>query len=405
MVTSIGIDIIEIDRIEKACKNNRFINRVFSTREIEYIKFRENSYEVIAGGFSAKEAISKVLGTGIRGFSFKDLEILRDDLGKPYVVLNNEAKNIAKNKEIDNIHISISHSKGNAIAFALGEGRGRINKNNNNKYRNFIKSLIPIRSKDGHKGTYGKALIFAGSPGYTGAAYLSALGAVKSGAGTVTLACNKDILDIMSIKLNEAMVREWDFSHDNNIIEKASSIAVGPGLTTKDSTREILEKIIRDASCNIVIDADGLNVLKNNSSILKESKEKIIITPHPKEMSRLTGYEVSYINSNRIKVAEGFAKENNIIVILKGMNSVITDGENTYINPTGNSSMASGGMGDVLTGIICGLLAQGIPPLDATLIGAYVHGYAADLLEKDMYSISATVLAEKIPFVIKHIIE
>lgn len=405
MVTSVGIDIVEINRIEKACKNHMFIDRLFTNKEKDYIESRGNNYEVISGGFSAKEAISKVLGTGIRGFSFKDLEILRDSLGKPYVVLHNEARNIAKNKGIEKIHISISHSKGNAIAFAVGEGNEPLSEEINNKYREFIKSLIPIRNKDGHKGTYGKALIFAGSTGYAGAAYLSALGAMKSGAGTVTLVCTKEILDIMCVKLNEVMVRAIGLEENSLLIERASSIGIGPGLSVASLTKEILEMVIEKATCNIVIDADGLNVLKGDLSLLKKSKGKIIITPHPKEMSRLTGYDIYYINSNRIKVSEEFARENNVIVLLKGKDTVISDGENTYINPTGNSAMASGGMGDVLTGIISGLLAQGIEPMDATLIGAYIHGYAGDVLSKEMYSISATTLVEKIPFVMREIIE
>ncbi|NLZ48618.1 MAG: NAD(P)H-hydrate dehydratase, partial [Clostridiales bacterium] len=137
---------------------------------------------------------------------------------------------------------------------------------------------------------------------------------------------------------------------------------------------------------------------------LKKSKNPIIITPHPGEMSRLTGLTVAEINSSRLDIAKKFAQEHNIIVLLKGYETVITDGHKLYINPTGNSAMASGGMGDCLTGIIASFVAQGLSPLEAAACGAYIHGYAGDRLSKDRYCVNARDIIEEIPYVMKEII-
>lgn len=270
--------------------------------------------------------------------------------------------------------------------------------------REEIKSLIPKREVHSHKGNHGRLLIIAGSRGFTGAAYIAAEAAVKSGAGLVTLACYKKIEKILAAKLVEAMTLAYESKEDlESQIIKANAIAVGPGIGNSQNSLEILKLVLEKAEAPVVIDADGLNVLAAHLEILKDKRVPVIITPHVGEMARLTGYSVEYINSNRLQVAKDFAEKYSIIVLLKGYNTVITDGEYTYINPTGSSVMASGGMGDCLTGIVTSLIAQGIEPLRATQLSAYVHGYAADMLGQELYSVTASEVIAVLPRVLKQL--
>ena len=164
---------------------------------------------------------------------------------------------------------------------------------------------------------------------------------------------------------------------------------------------KILEEIIIDSPSSIIIDAGGINLLSKNKKCLCAVKDKVILTPHPGEMARLIGKDISYVEKNRIECSRAFAKQYKCIVLLKGYNTVITDGKNVFINKTGNSKMASGGMGDTLTGIITALVAQGYSNMDATLLGAYIHGLAAEYSARDRYSIIARDLIESIPFVME----
>lgn len=267
-----------------------------------------------------------------------------------------------------------------------------------------VRKHIPIREKHLHKGDFGRVAVVAGSTGFTGAAFISTQAAVKSGAGLVTLCCPENIQDILSIKLTEAMTVSFkNKDRLNEILGKSDAIAVGPGMGDNESTLKIVTDIIRYTSCPIVIDADGINALKNNLNILKKKNNKIVLTPHPGEMSRITGMSIENIEKNRIEIAKLFAREYDIILLLKGYNTVITDGKTVIINTTGNSSMASGGMGDALTGIIASFISQGFDPFKAAYIGAYVHGYCGDMLSKDRFCVNALSLIDKLPFGIKEL--
>ena len=168
-----------------------------------------------------------------------------------------------------------------------------------------------------------------------------------------------------------------------------------------NTTLKIIESILKEVSCPIIIDADGINCLKNNKNILKDSKRDILITPHPMELSRITGFSMEYINENRIDAAKEAARSLKSIVLLKGNRTVITDGYTTYINMTGNSAMANGGMGDCLTGIITSLAGQNIPLFEAAVIGTYLHGYTGDRLAEEKYTVNASDIIEKIPYIMK----
>jgi ADP-dependent NAD(P)H-hydrate dehydratase / NAD(P)H-hydrate epimerase len=267
-----------------------------------------------------------------------------------------------------------------------------------------VKSRLQIRNKYAHKGDYGRVLVLAGSKGFAGAAYIATEAAIRSGAGLVTLCCSEDIQPILSTKLTEAMTICFkEAGRLNAIVEKCNCIALGPGMGNNNDTLEIVKYVLQRASCPIVIDADGINVLKDQPSLLKNRDMEVILTPHLGEMSRITGLSVEYIQENRIEVSKSFAKQYKIIVILKGYNTVITDGETVLINSTGNSSMASGGMGDCLTGIIASFIGQGYKPMEAAMLAVYIHGYCGDKLAEDMFCVSASSVIESLPYIIKRL--
>ena len=196
-------------------------------------------------------------------------------------------------------------------------------------------------------------------------------------------------------------------SYENNdfkeLILNSDSIAIGPGMGNNENTFNIIKDILSKEGCPLVLDADALNVLQHNLDLLKNSKRKIVITPHIGEMGRLTGIDSKNIIKNRIDIARDFAKKYGIIVLLKGYNTIITNGEEVYINSTGNSKMASGGMGDVLTGIIASFIGQGYEPLKATILSAFIHGYVGDILSKDMFCVNASHIVERLPYIIENL--
>jgi hydroxyethylthiazole kinase-like uncharacterized protein yjeF len=281
-----------------------------------------------------------------------------------------------------------------------------------------VSAALQKRSPEAHKGNTGHLLIIAGSTGKTGAAAMTAISAMRSGAGLVTLGIPKslnpvlesNVLEVMTSPLPEAeggILDESSFNEIMDLIAGKKCLALGPGLGTASSTRNLVIRIIQECSMPIVIDADGLNNLIDNIHILKNLKNPIILTPHPGEMSRLISRPVSFIQNDRINCARGFAEKFKVHVVLKGARTVIAhpDGK-VFINPTGNSGMASGGMGDILTGIIAGFVTQGYSPESATHAGTYLHGAAADMLQKNMapFGFLATEVMNAIPGQIQNLI-
>jgi NAD(P)H-hydrate epimerase len=296
---------------------------------------------------------------------------------------------------------------GKIVIEKIGIPKKAIIKFHNNEFimdKHMIKENLIKRDKYCHKGDYGKVTIFAGSKRFTGAAYICAEGAVRSGSGLVTLCCPEEIQPIVSSKLVEAIT--VSFEEENiveELIEKSDAIAIGPGMGNNKNTFDILKKVINKAKNVVIIDADAINVLKDNLQVLEQKKCKIVLTPHFGEMSRITGMPIEYIKENRLEVSQNFAKENKVIVLLKGYNTIITDGVNTVINPTGNSSMASGGMGDCLTGMITSFIGQGYEVMDSVCIAAFIHGYCGEKLSKEMFCVNASHLLNNIPFAIKEL--
>ena len=267
------------------------------------------------------------------------------------------------------------------------------------------KRMIPIRKKTGHKGNYGKILIVAGSEKYYGAAFITTEACVRTGSGLVTLLTHKEAFNALKSRFVEAMIQEYSSFQDIESLKGFDVIACGPGLGKSENSKVILKKVIEKTNCKLVLDADALNIISENKELIIGLKGRTVITPHPGEMARLVGKSISEVETDRIGVAKEFAKKNNIIVLLKGYNTVITDGEAVFINKTGNSKMASGGMGDCLTGIIASFIGQKNNIMEAILLGAYVHGYIGDELSKSNYIVNARDIIECLPKTIEKLCE
>ena len=272
-----------------------------------------------------------------------------------------------------------------------------------------VRAILPDRDPFAHKGKFGKILLLCGSEGYTGAAALASMGALRSGAGLVFLGVPRSIYAIEAVKLTEPVVfpltdGDGKLSKDAipEILErlpKMDAVLVGPGLGQSQGVCEVVKTVLEQATCPVVLDADGINMVTRHMDILRGRTADTILTPHDGEFARLGGV----IGADRVAAAEQMAQELGCIMLLKGHRTVITDGSSTYINQTGNSGMAVGGSGDVLAGIIVSLLGQGIAPLEAAACGAWLHGAAGDLCAAEMgqYGMLPTDMLNILPRLLK----
>ena len=251
---------------------------------------------------------------------------------------------------------------------------------------------LPERPKISHKGTFGTALLICGSYGMAGAAILATRAALKSGVGIAKCLIPKSIYKILTVAVPEAVCLPKistlkgglsAFVNIKSALQKTSAVLFGCGLSNTVHTKMLLKKLIKSNSCPLIIDADGINALAGCIYLLKKANAPIILTPHPAEMARLIKSDVKTVEANRITIARNFAKQYNCILVLKGANTLITDPSGkVYFNTLGNSGMATGGSGDVLSGIIVSLLAQGLPPIEAANAAVYLHSLAADKAAK-----------------------
>ncbi|MCG8615130.1 MAG: NAD(P)H-hydrate dehydratase, partial [Desulfobacterales bacterium] len=258
-----------------------------------------------------------------------------------------------------------------------------------------IASVLPPRAFNSHKGTFGHLFVLAGSPGKTGAAALSANAAMRCGTGLVTLGAPSGLAPVLEPMVVEPMtiglpqtdtgalsVEGLDMILD--IIRDKQAVALGPGLGTEPDTRKLVRELVEKSEVPMVIDADGLNCLADDLSVLAAAKAPVILTPHPGEMARLAGISSAEVQADRMTVGLSFAGKYNVILVLKGAQTLICcPGGDVFICPTGNPGMASGGMGDTLTGMIAGFLAQGLSPDTAALAGTFIHGLCGDILAEE----------------------
>ncbi len=274
---------------------------------------------------------------------------------------------------------------------------------------------FPARKKSSHKGTFGRLLNISGSLCCNGAAALSTGAALRSGVGLCTLAAPISCMKIIASSVNTATFMPLPETEDgfvgNNaadkiadILPKMNACAIGCGLGNSENTRRLTEFVIKNADCPVIIDADGINSIAANINVLKERKGPTVLTPHPLEFSRISGIPVAEIQRGRIESARAFAAEYGVTLVLKGANTVIasSDGE-CCVNICGNAGLAKGGSGDVLTGIIAAILAQGAEPFRAAASGVYCHAAASDILADrlPMLSMLPTDIISALPEVYK----
>jgi NAD(P)H-hydrate epimerase len=262
--------------------------------------------------------------------------------------------------------------------------------------REMITGAFQDRDVQSHKGTTGHLLAIGGSPGKTGAAIMTSQAAMRVGTGLVTLGIPKSLNVAVESQLIEVMTEPLPENADQTLglsahqkilalLERKNALAIGPGMGAAKSTQNLVRKLIQTSRVPVVVDADGLNALVGNLSFLRKLKVPVVMTPHPGEMARLVGKTSSQVQEDRIGEARGFARTHGVHLVLKGAKTVIAHPDGAvFVNPTGNPGMASGGMGDVLTGIISGLIAQGLPAWEAVNAGVYLHGCAADALARSM---------------------
>ena len=272
-----------------------------------------------------------------------------------------------------------------------------------------VLSILPDRKADSHKGNYGKLLLLCGSRGYTGAAYLAAMGALRGGAGLVYLAVPESIYAVEACKLTEAIVLPLPdeggklslaaLPEIQRLLPKMDAVLIGCGLGQSAGTLAALRAVLEEFRGPVVVDADGINLLAGHMDILRERHAPTILTPHAGEFARIGGNN----KADRMAETESFAEEYGCILLLKGHETVISDGEETYVNQTGNPGMAVGGSGDVLSGIIVSLLGQGIEPLKAAACGAWLHGRAGDICAERIgqYGMLPTDMVEVLPRLLK----
>ncbi len=382
--------------------------------------------------------VDAVLGTGFKG-EIREREsfvINKINLSNKYVIsidiasgVNSDNGKVSKTSVLADETVTFALPKVGNILYPGAENCGKLSVADISiPYFNIEKSgikvntltfkeasmLLPKRKNRSNKGSYGKVYVFAGSENMTGAGVFCCKAAYKSGCGLVYANFLPECRNILQSLVPEAVFKPITGSDgmfgkesykSSEGIENADAVIIGPGIGQGEEVSLFVEEVITKVKSPIVIDADALNVLVNKKEILKNlQKCQGIITPHPGEMGRLMGISVKEVLDDIINIACDFAKEYNVIVVLKDARTIIADPDgNVFVNTTGNNSMSKGGSGDVLCGVIGGLLAQGLNSFHAAALGVYIHGKAGDLAAKKIgsYGVLASELADFIPFAIK----
>jgi len=406
------VDVAAIPRIAQAQKRfgDRFLHKFLSDREIAYCG---GSPERWAGRWAAKEAIGKAMPSGVPRPRMRDVEILPSDDGRPHVRVAP-----ATTLTGSTVDVSIAHDGHFAVAVAvipdapsLAAERGGAGNPLPDGFQ------LPTRPRDGHKGTFGAVVVLAGSQGFTGAAYLASMGAARSGSGIVRLLVAQSLYPILAQKCTEVIVGpvpeiapgvvgHASLSGVMRGFAGADAGVIGPGIGRDASTRRLIEDLIPRVTAPLVLDADALNLLSEHRAMLPRLPPQIVLTPHPAEFARLSGLETTAVQQDRRGMASRFAKAWNKVVVLKGAGTVIAapDGRVT-LNPVATPALASGGTGDVLAGLIAGLMGQKVAPFEAAVTGVHVHSLAGMDLEASIgqSGVLASDLLPQIPRVMERL--
>jgi NAD(P)H-hydrate epimerase len=380
----IGVDFVAVDRLQRAIdrSGSRFLARSYTAAEIADCG---GVTERLAGRWAAKEAVIKCFdGTGIC-FPRRKIEVLSAPNGAPRVRLHGDGHGAA-------IQVSISHHGGMAVATAMLQLPIALPE----PLPAPEAVMLPPRPADGHKGTFGTVVVLAGSLGLTGAAYLSSMAAARTGAGLVRLLVAETIYPILAAKCTEVMATPLSevapgavghSAHDSILrhLETARAAVVGPGLGRDSSTWRLVHDLVPHVRCPMVLDADALNALAADPRMLNRLGPDRILTPHPGEMSRLLRRPTAQIQADREAAAADAAREWGAVVVLKGAGTVVAapDGRVT-IDPHQVPALATGGTGDVLSGVIGALIAQGSDPYTAAVTGVYVHAESGRRVSADL---------------------
>lgn len=390
----IGIDLVDIEKFSIKA-SDKFLKKIYTENELTYSFNKRNSLQTLAGIFAAKEAIIKAINLNLAYILRKKIEIKHID-NRPIALLGGVEINGS---------ISISHDGNYAIAICQIKEQYQMNISKE------IKALMPKRKSESHKGDYGRIAVLGGSSGMAGSVYMASLAAMRTGAGMTFILAPKSISKILQIKANEQIIKEiacQNFYYSPEIVKQLldniddkDALIIGPGMGKGKNLNELISEIITSTDIDIIIDADGLNAISKDLSILK-SKNNIILTPHMGEFSRLTGIEIDKIKADEENIARKFAKDNDVILVLKSNQTIVTDGENFYKNEIGNPGMATAGVGDVLTGVIASFMKR-LDPFEAAKLGVYIHSLAGDIASQKLGedSLMATDIIDSLPDAIK----
>ena len=275
-------------------------------------------------------------------------------------------------------------------------------------YTRYLMNLLPARSQESNKGTFGRVVVVGGSKGMSGAGYLAAKAAYRTGCGLAVIVCPEANRVIYQTQLPEAVLRvypdegaKWDAFLDS--LAGASSVVLGPGLGQSENALHLLKWTLEATSAPIVLDADGLNLLAAHPELWSKVPFGTVITPHPAEMARLLSCPVEAVTADIPGTALSFAAEHGVVCVLKSHRTAVTDGDRLMVNNSGNSGMATGGSGDVLAGIIGSLIAQGLEPYQAACLGVYLHGLAGDDAAARLgeHALMASDIIDSLPAVLK----
>ena len=267
-------------------------------------------------------------------------------------------------------------------------------------YQEDISPILKERLFHGHKGHYGRIGMITGCPQYKGASLLSTKSAVYSGSGVVTAITCQEVIDSLTIFCPEATALLRSHVLNTEDINRYDALLIGSGLGLNHQAEQYVEDVFVSTDIPLVVDGDALTILSSHLELLENQERPLILTPHMGEFKRLCHFDDE---DDILEVAQNFAKEWGIILVLKGPYTMVTDGEFSYRVMSGNKAMSSGGMGDVLAGMITSFVGQKYNPIDAALLGVFIHGYAGDMIEKEAYTVIPSQLIEKIPFVMKQL--
>ena len=404
----VGVDALSVERMATAVRRSgeRFLSRSFTPDELAYCQGRP---ERLAGRWAAKEAVIKCFDRTPICFPRGRIEVLSRPSGAPIVRLLGDDTRQAV------VQVSITHHSGVAVATAFLEMPDPAEPT----LPLPADVVMPPRPASAHKGTFGSVVAIAGSLGFTGAAYLCANAAARSGAGTVRLLVADGIYPILATKCVEVMatpLREVTrgalgpsaLEAVKGYLEKASCCLLGPGLGQAGATWQLVQRLVPMVACPLVVDADGLNALAANKRVLGRLGSDRVLTPHPGEMSRLTGRSIAEVERDRRGIAAAAAREWGAVVVLKGAHTVVAgpSGELSE-DPHEVPALATGGTGDVLGGVIAGLLAQGLDAYRAAVSGVYVHAEAGRRLSERLgpSGLLASDLLPELPLVMKSLRE